>query len=259
MHANHPPALLRIRIGSQKAESPAHLTQLLDAIAASYPRLDQLHISCLTSAAPTDPKEVVDIHTIRPILKCVMLRSLELAHYYPFHLLYIDVEEIATSLPHIEALILNCSPASKASRDKLSFPALVSLAANCPKIKHLGLYLGLLKEDIPASDQNPQVRFNNLHTLCTGYSSVSNPRSVTFFLSFLCPWLTDFIQGDSWMGEGRTAKDGAKEWDEIESLLPFLASVRAHERASVLRNLPQPSTSQQAKPKCITSDDLRRY
>ncbi|KAF7421186.1 hypothetical protein PC9H_011706 [Pleurotus ostreatus] len=236
-HPNHPPALVRIRIESPRAESPAHMTQLLDAIAASYPRLRQLHISCLTSSAPPDINETVDIRTIRPILKCAMLRSLELAHYHPFRLLYVDVEEIAISLPHIETLVLNCSPASKSLQNTLSFPALISLAANCPKLEHLGLYLGLRDEDIPASDQNPQVKFNNLRTLCTGFSSVSNPRSVAFFLSFLCPWLADFVRGDSWMGEGRTGKDGMKEWDEIESLLPFLSSVRAHERASVHRKL----------------------
>ncbi|KAG9217651.1 hypothetical protein CCMSSC00406_0003660 [Pleurotus cornucopiae] len=236
-HPNHPPALFRIRIESPRAESPAHMTQLLDAIAVNYPRLRQLHISCLTSSAPPDINETVDIRTIRPILKCSMLRSLELAHYYPFRLLYVDVEEIAISLPHIEILVLNCSPASKSLQDTLSFPALISLAANCPKLERLGLYLGLRDEDIPASDQNTPVKFNNLRTLCSGYSSVSNPRSVAFFLSFLCPWLTDFVRGDSWMGEGHTGKDGVKEWDEIESLLPFLASVRAHERASVHRKL----------------------
>ncbi|KAF4590420.1 hypothetical protein EYR38_009720 [Pleurotus pulmonarius] len=217
-HPKHPPALVRIRIKSPRAESPAHMTQLLDAIAASYPRLGQLHISCLTSSPPPDINETVDIRTIRPILRCTMLRALELAHYYPFRLLYVDVEEIAISLPHIETLVLN--------------------SANCPKLERLGLYLGLREEDIPASDQNPQVKFNNLRTLCTGFSSVSNPRSVAFFLSFLCPWLADFVRGDSWMGEEHNAKkDGSKEWDEIESLLPFLASVRAHERASVHRNL----------------------
>ncbi|KAF4568479.1 hypothetical protein EYR40_010113 [Pleurotus pulmonarius] len=139
---------------------------------------------------------------------------------------------------HPDLLVLNCSPASKSLQDTLSFSALISLAANCPKLERLGLYLGLREEDIPASDQNPQVKFNNLRTLCTGFSSVSNPRSVAFFLSFLCPWLADFVRGDSWMGEEHNVKkDGSKEWDEIEGLLPFLASVRAHERASVHRNL----------------------
>ncbi|KAJ8522210.1 hypothetical protein ONZ45_g1144 [Pleurotus djamor] len=226
-HPQLPTFLTRIHIESLSSESPADFSDLLTAIADRNPSVVSVRIISSLVERPSR-MEFVDMRHMRPILRCSKLRSLELAHFYPFMLFPPDLEEIASAFPHIETLVVNCSPSntSETTPSPVPISSIIPFASCCPKLRKLGLYFDGSSSLIPRNQ--PEHVFPRLITLFVGSSTVSNPRRLAFFLSHICPYVTEILTGKQWI-DGLCAAP-SKEWEELVTLLPLLSEVRTEER-----------------------------
>ncbi|KAJ8522217.1 hypothetical protein ONZ45_g1143 [Pleurotus djamor] len=233
LHPNFPTYLTHVQIESPSVESPAHFSDLLGAISGRNGSMTSVRVVCLSMAGSTRPEQgdFINMRHIRPVLKCTKIRSLELAHYYPLDLIPADLEEIASAFPHLETLVLNCSPADITPPGVTPLPISSILAlTRCPELQRLGLYFSTSSELIPRNA--PNTFFSHFKSLLVGKSTVTNPRALAFFLSHLCPRLTNVVTGTDWMQDDREPPAIlSPEWEEFAKWLPLLSEIRAEERA----------------------------
>ncbi|KAG6879095.1 hypothetical protein C0992_005240 [Termitomyces sp. T32_za158] len=237
-----PSNLTIMYLDSPATETPITLSAFLSTISEACPLLKSLTVA---SASHNDPEltsplkkeDCVTIKTLRPVLKCPNLISFEIDHHYPLHLELSDMEEIATSWPGVETLLLNNQPAYL-DNSNLTLRALLPFALHCPKLQMLGLFMNATTTDFPAADcasayQLPT--FRSLRCLSVGVSLIQEEGAVALFLSQICPLHCGIEMGVTW--ESSVSQEVVdkleprlKKWEKVEELLPLLTKLRFEER-----------------------------
>ena len=183
------------------------------------------------------------IQTFRPLFSCKRLRVFEFRWDYQMNLSQHDIEEMASSWPSIEVLLLNCQPIPETTRPLLTLRALTPFARFCPNLRELGLYLDadpthLTKLSLPL---NP---FKSLEVLSVGASSIYIVEPVALFLSNLCPLNCQIISGVRWPDAYGIALDRAGiyderrvnltefwvRWNDLSKVLPLAIKARMEEK-----------------------------
>ncbi|KAG5636815.1 hypothetical protein H0H81_006762 [Sphagnurus paluster] len=165
--------------------------------------------------------------TLRPLLKCCKLVYLELVHHCPLSLHHADIEELASSWPGAETLLLNCEPAYL-TYTQLTLKALEPYARYCPKLHTLGLYIDAtipsFSDDAPPPDG----------------SIITDEGPVALYLSQLFPLECQIEAGEMWDDTHPIAESNAQTiearcelWQRVGKLLPLMMSVRTQERRRV--------------------------
>ncbi|KNZ81377.1 hypothetical protein J132_00962 [Termitomyces sp. J132] len=237
-----PSNLTIIYLDSPTTETPTTLSALLNAIPEACPLLKSLTLTSalfndmeLTSAP--EKEDCVNIDTLRPLLKCPKLTSFEIEHHYPLHLELSDIEEIATSWPGVETLVLNPQP-TYLEDSNLTLRALLPFARHCSKLQRLGLFMDATTIDFPAAESTSVYQlptFRSLHCLTVGVSLIQEDGAVALFLSQICPLHCEIEKGVTW--ENPVSQELAdklelrlKKWEKVEELLPLLTKLRIEER-----------------------------
>ncbi|KAG6865690.1 hypothetical protein C0991_000304 [Blastosporella zonata] len=239
-----PSNLTMMHIDSPAIEPPSSLLKLIQLIPVACPLLKSLTLMSFIDvqvqpAAPAK-EDCITIHTLRPLLKCPNLTSFELEHHNPVHLELTDIEEIATSWPGVESLVLNTQPAY-IEQTGLTLSALLPFARHCPKLQLLGLFINATTTDFPAAGAASAYQlpyFRALHTLSMGASLIQEPGPVALFLSQICPLHCTMENGVNWGVTSGTAleetvdivQERCEKWDKVEELLPLLTKLRFEER-----------------------------
>lgn len=237
-----PANLTMMYLDSPVTETPITLSALLNTIPEACPLLKSLTVASASHSeleftnAP-EKGDCVNINTLRPLLKCPNLTSFEIDHHYPLQLELSDVEEIATSWPGVETLVLDIQPAYL-DNSNLTLRALLPFARHCPKLQRLGLFMNATTNDFPAADSTSAHQlptFRSLRCLSVGVSLIQEESAVALLLSQICPLHCKIEMGVTW--ENSVSQEVVdkldprlKKWERVEELLPLLTKLRMEER-----------------------------
>ncbi|KAG6832769.1 hypothetical protein H0H87_000422 [Tephrocybe sp. NHM501043] len=238
-----PSNLTMLHVDSPTLESPPSLSKFFQIIPVACPLLKSLTLVSFldpgVKLTSPEKEDCVTLDTLRPLLKCPNLVSLEFEHHYPLHLELEDLEEIATSWPGVESLVLNTQPAYMDYTD-LTLHALLPFARHCPKLRMLGLFLNATTTDIPTADPASAYQlpyFRALRTLSMGVSLIQEEGAVALFLSQICPLYCTIEKGVNWdtsvpflQETVETIQIRCEKWGKVEELLPLLTKLRIEER-----------------------------
>ncbi|KAG6867656.1 hypothetical protein C0993_012675 [Termitomyces sp. T159_Od127] len=237
-----PPNLTIMYLDSPVTETPITLSAFLNTIPEACPLLKSLTVasashSDLDFTSAPEKEDCITIDTLRPLLKCPNLTSFEIDHHYPLRLESSDIEEIATSWPGAETLVLNIQPAYL-DNSNLTLRALLPFARHCPKLQMLGLFMNATTTDLPTADHASAYQlpaFRSLRCLSVGVSLIQEEGAVALFLSQICPPHCGIEMGVTW--ENAVSQDVVdkleprlKKWEKVEELLPLLTKLRIEER-----------------------------
>lgn len=224
---------------------PTTVREYLGAVGENCKLLTKLYLDLFIPSAtgrlspPQAYAEPLSWADIRPVLSCKQLRTFELTWTSPIVITQGDVEELASSWPSLQVLVLNClpNPIVRLAPPTLTLRALIPLAAHCPGLEVLGLDIDTNTAGLAhnASVPPPQP-FQKLATLCFGLSPIVDTGAVALFLSQLCPLGCE-------IGPGPQTPDGfdialpiwtcelMESWAEVGRVLPLLVRTRMQERA----------------------------
>ncbi|KAG6902354.1 hypothetical protein C0995_001151 [Termitomyces sp. Mi166 len=236
-----PSNLTIMYLDSPAMETPSTLSAFLNTIPEACPLVKSLTVVSAPSDGPefTPPgkEDCVTIDVLRPLFKCPNLTSFEIEHHYPLHLELSDIEEIATSWPGVERLMLNNQP-RYLENSNLTLRALLPFARHCPKLRMLGLFMNATTTDFPAPDSSSVYQlptFRSLYRLSVGVSLIQEEGAVALFLSQMCPLYCEIEMGVTW--EDSVSQEvldkllpRSKRWEKVEELLPLLTKLRIEER-----------------------------
>ncbi|RPD53877.1 hypothetical protein L226DRAFT_495192 [Lentinus tigrinus ALCF2SS1-7] len=263
MNARFFPSTLRLLyVHVIEMVSPQLVRDFFLAVAEKCPHLTGLVFDYSGDPAPyvfrraIPEDELLTWNTIRPVLKCSKLTSFQLNWASPLALSQADIEELASSWPHLEVLFLNPGPMPTAEPYPLTLHALIPFAKHCPNIRELGMYINT--SDAPATplpDPAELARllgltatpFPRLRHIYFGISSIADSESVALFLSQLCPLGCQVVSGVSWHDTrtivAATPEDlqavkiltpaiaaWYHEWVEVNHVLPLLIRLRMEEK-----------------------------
>ncbi|KAJ8514221.1 hypothetical protein ONZ45_g8223 [Pleurotus djamor] len=164
---------------------------LIEAIGSSCARLTVLRLHAqgqeYLDSANYPEAPLLNFQDLEPLLSCKYLSELHLSHYQPFLLYDSDIVALLKSLTSISYLHLNPSPLFNSQASSLSISCLSSIAATCPSISSLGLYINTFANNVPRAD--PMATFKSLKTLDVGRSGLSEDACVplAFYLGHTLP------------------------------------------------------------------------
>ncbi|KAI0750487.1 hypothetical protein C8Q74DRAFT_1361745 [Fomes fomentarius] len=236
---------------------PPQVHAFLTALAENCPQLAELAINYSGEPhglvfRPNPPADMLlTWDTLRPALKCAKLTLFEIHWDTPLAISQADLEDIASSWPELEVLILDCQPLPSTLPSALTLDALVPFARHCPRLRELGLYLSASappRVGATTTTTHP-VPFKSLQRLEVGVSSIVDPGPAALFLSELCPADCRLVSGVNWPHDksliaaeseddldalrGVLAELGEfyRRWEEVRQVLPLLIRLRMEERA----------------------------
>ena len=273
--AEYAPAnLTMLYIDSEEIESPADVKALINAVADHCPHLKLLALVSQRNARTQSPRPsedmCIDYDTLKPLLRCANLTSLEIVHQFPLSLKQEDLERLAVAWRALEKLTLNNEPVHM-TQSNLTLHALLPFAEHCRQLTHLGLFIDA-SHDIPSfpfpvhtslsfSTSKPitgYTPFHSLRRLSMGVSIIkphpAPTAPVALFLSQLLPLHCKLDCGITWNEDPATEVDldaleggvdvvgvGIAEmigerceaWAEVAGALPMLTQLRMEERGRV--------------------------
>ncbi|KAG6849147.1 hypothetical protein H0H93_010936 [Arthromyces matolae] len=238
-----PPNLTIMYIDSPSIETPSSVLAFLTAIPDACPLLKALTLASyidptVTFTSAPEKGDCITIDTLRPLLKCPNLTAFEIEHPYPIHLEPDDVEEIASSWPGVETLVLN-TQTTYIEQTNLTLRSLLPFARHCPKLRILGLFLNATTADFPAPDPDSAYQlpiFRSLRQLSMGVSLIQEEGAVALFLSQLCPLHCGVEWGVTWDMSTEdleifcSLQPRFQKWEKVAELLPLLTRLRIEER-----------------------------
>ncbi|PPQ76084.1 hypothetical protein CVT26_004591 [Gymnopilus dilepis] len=251
-----PANLTMLYIDSNVVERPSSVRNLLSVIAENCQLLQSLALVSVRDASLSymedndfDPDFMISFDHLKPMLKIQGLTSMELVHQYPLSLDRSNIEQIASSWPSIETLILNNEPVYL-EKSNLTLEALIPFARHCPKLSQLGLFIDADNiPDIPVDDHTstsggsvdysslPQ--FTSLRGLSMGISIISEEQfnRASLFLSHLLPLECRLNCGITWdeatdviPAVTKAVQERCEIWIRVADLLPVLIRLRKEER-----------------------------
>ncbi|KIJ94186.1 hypothetical protein K443DRAFT_683973 [Laccaria amethystina LaAM-08-1] len=271
--AEYAPAnLTMLYIDSEEIESPADVQALINAVADHCPHLKLLALvsqrNARTQSPPPSEDRCIDYGTLKPLLRCRNLTSLEIVHQFPLSLKQEDLERLAVAWRALEKLTLNNEPVHM-TQSNLTLHALLPFAEHCRQLTHLGIFIDA-SHDIPTcpfpvhstslslSTSKPTTGytpFRSLHRLSMGVSIIkphpAPTAPVALYLSQLLPLHCKLDCGITWNEDPATEVDpdameggvgvmdvGIAEmiaerceaWGEVAGVLPMLTQLRMEER-----------------------------
>ncbi|KAF8068091.1 hypothetical protein FPV67DRAFT_1669955 [Lyophyllum atratum] len=241
-----PTNLTSLFLESLIIETPTKVLRLITAIAENCQALKTLALVSLVDSSTfatqvPNKDDSITMDTLRPLLTCPNLASLDLIHHRPLHLQQEDMEEIATSWPDLEKLFLNNEPVYM-ERSTLTLQALLPFARHCPKLHTLGLFIDATAADIPPSSDPASayqdIPFKALRRLSMGVSIIGEEGPVALFLSRICPLDCIVVSGITWhmsfdfvMEIMDIVRPRCEKWTMVRDFLPLLTRSRMEERA----------------------------
>lgn len=248
-----PRHLTKLYVNVIAIDNPFVVRQFFTALVAQHPQLQDLYVDFIVGPdapivyPPPPLHSRPGIETIRPLLSSPSLTSFGFRWDYQLNLTQADVEEIASSWPRLESLLLNCQPIPEVSGPILTMNALLPFARHCPRIEQLGLYLNGHMMPRRAPSSLPPVRFTSLRTLSVGASSITSVDSTALFLSQLLPPGCKIESGVRWPDAFGLALDkiGIMDerrvkmtewwvgWNDVAKVLPLATEARMEERARI--------------------------
>ncbi|THH29009.1 hypothetical protein EUX98_g5182 [Antrodiella citrinella] len=236
-------------------DAPLVVRDFFSTIAAECKSLIELHVDfVICPGAPMiyPPPPLVDrptLDTFRPLLSCARLKRFEFRWDYQMNVTQADMEELASSWPALETLLLNCQPIPENTPPLLTLEALIPFAQHCPHLRELGLYLDA--QDIPPALSYPSPRplssFRSLQKLSVGASCIAQVEPVALFLSQLCPLGCQIVSGVRWPDAYGIALDQLGildhrrlqmtewwvRWMEMAKVLPLVTKARLEEKIRI--------------------------
>ncbi|GLB38865.1 hypothetical protein LshimejAT787_0600270 [Lyophyllum shimeji] len=245
-----PANLTSLYLDSSITETPADVLNLITVVAENCQLLKALGLVSSVDAStvatePPDRDDCITIDTLRPLLKCPNLTSFDLVHHYPLHLEQTNIEEIASSWPGLETLVLNNEPAYL-DHASLTLRSLLPFARHCPKLRKLGLFLNATTADLaPSTDRASSYEhppFRALRRLSMGVSNIHDAGAVALFLSEICPLQCTIDCGVTWDDSITVASEiveaiqrRCEKWEKVVEHLPMLTKLRMEERERARR------------------------
>ena len=233
-----PTNLTLLYVDSGVIETAASIQCFLCAVADSCQLLKALAIISFRhhDSEPEDGDEryKITFEHLKPVFKLGNLKNLEISHLYPLALKLEDVESFASSLPSLEALILNNEPVHL-QQSGLTMEALRPFANHCPNLTQLGLF-------VDASHISPNTApfspFKSLQRLSMGVSIIDDDKSVALYLSNILPSACSVESGVTWNDDElptdhsvyREVDERCGKWDKVGRLLPVLIKLRMEEK-----------------------------
>ncbi|KAF9441510.1 hypothetical protein P691DRAFT_779783, partial [Macrolepiota fuliginosa MF-IS2] len=238
-----PSNLTMLYVESPNIESPTIIQRLFTAISENCQMLKLLAlISPRRATSDSDPTTIdvdqrINMETLKPLLGCANLTSLEIIHRHPLGLQREDLEVLALRWPSLETLNLNNEPLDLHSSD-LTLDILIPFARHCPHLTHLSIFIDASSNAIPSfSPTSALPTFKNLQRLSMGLSIITESTSVAIFLSQILPlecivdsgiiWDESFQMQDE---TGTIIANRYRLWNDANTLIPILARVRMEER-----------------------------
>lgn len=230
-------------------DDPYILQRFFTVISKRFHHLKELHVDFVISpdapiVYPAPPIAArPTIQTFRPLFACKRLRLFEFRWDYQMNLTQPDIEEMASSWPLIEVLLLNCQPIPEPIRPGLTLRALIPFARHCPRLWQLGLYLDADPAHLSRLS-GPITPFKSLEVLSVGASSITAVEPVALFLSKLCPLSCRIISGVRWPDAYGIALDRIGiyddrrirltefwvRWNDVSKVLPLAIKARMDEK-----------------------------
>ncbi|KAI0773038.1 hypothetical protein BD413DRAFT_690697 [Trametes elegans] len=240
---------------------PYQVQEFLESVAKNCKQLTQLFLDFAGDPSPLifrtslPDEDRIGWNSLRPLTKLPKLTQFELHWETALAVTHADVEELASSMPALEVLVLNPEPLPTPQPPALTLRALIPFAQHCRNMRELSLCVDASATDTLEDAARelhaalPPVRFQKLRELTFGLSRITHPESIALFLSRLCPVGVTVAAGVSWPeGVGALAAENvddqavlldmwnqAKEWysrwEEVNHMLPLLTSIRMEERA----------------------------
>ncbi|KAF9000305.1 hypothetical protein BDQ17DRAFT_1245744 [Cyathus striatus] len=239
-----PTNLTMLYIDSEKTETASAIHEVLTIVSENCQLLTALALVSLRDPSQElddeDDEYRITMDTIKPLLSCPNLTSLEFVHQFPVRISQDDVELLASSWPSLESLVLNNEPVYLDKAD-LTLAALIPFAKHCPKLRDLGLFLDASSTlSIPPPDPSlGYPTFRCLHRLGMGVSIILDPTPVSHFLSqVIGNENCELESGITWETVSETPaevladsiKDRCDRWTKVGEVLPLLVKLRGEER-----------------------------
>jgi hypothetical protein len=133
------------------------------------------------------------------------------------------VQELGQAWPRLKILHILDRTAHEEQTSRVTLQGLAQLAKFCPDLHHLAILLDTRSVERCRTRPGGGIRNFSLRSLNVGNSLITSPHLVASFLSDIFPNIShiiSFIPLDA---------DRNEEWEEVEQLIPLLASVRSQE------------------------------
>ncbi|KAF8523460.1 hypothetical protein BU17DRAFT_63752 [Hysterangium stoloniferum] len=212
-----PARLTSLRIKAIYLIVPSALHNFLQLCATGYPALTSVDLDLFPNEPHPISSSFITLDTLRPLLTRPIIKEFTLVHPEQLCLTDSDLEEIAQRWPNLTKLVLACDPYID-SPPRLTISALVSLAAGCPELTHIALYLDPAAPSIhPLSWSSTLMpRLPNIANIDFGTSPISQgiAKHTAFFLSRLCSASSLYTSSPGQL-ELRLQVDSGHYWDDI--------------------------------------------
>lgn len=218
----------------------------------SYKHLSVIDISEMQVWRDYDDKHIMDMHTLRPLLRFGRLTALKLETLCTYALDDAALVEMALAWPCLETLDLSIRECGWEIPSRVTLPGIVPLLRHCPNLALLGVVVDATV--LPASCAPPSasslhtlagvaprlpgggVRNTSLESLWLADSKITRPTLVASFLSAVAPNLEQIVSWNTPLLSGREGKDKyMKRWKEVERLVRQFAHVRRQEQVWAAR------------------------
>ncbi|KAH7926842.1 hypothetical protein BV22DRAFT_1045789 [Leucogyrophana mollusca] len=167
------------------------------------------------------------MQTIRPLLSFSLLKELHLDPLNMSHIDDIDIQEIASSLPNIEWLILGTRYFWEET-PKLTLNGVNVLLARCPRLRTLGLVIdATVLDPVTQEKLGGGVPNITITTLYVGCSKIHDPTKVAVILSGILPSLRRIVV-ELYPNRHREARQA--KWKEVAEHLQSFAKIRGQGR-----------------------------
>ncbi|KAJ7213705.1 hypothetical protein C8J57DRAFT_1096745 [Mycena rebaudengoi] len=160
---------------------------------------------------------------IRPLFEFPNLRHMQLSSPAGFILDNEFVDDMARAWRQLESLSIECQHAT--IFDSASNPtimALQSLSRHCPHLRDLSLLVNATNIQMDHLSRSPPTIHATLRSWDYLYSPIDSPVEVADFLSSLFPSLSKIFTSMFSVYE--------PQWEEVRTLVPLYARIRANER-----------------------------
>lgn len=201
-------------------EYPPILERYLSVVATQYVQLKALSIDFvlgigapITPFPPPTARPTFD--TFKPLLSCHSLRTFELRWDYQLHICEKNIEDLATSWPFLEVLLLNSDPIPEVSPPVLTPLALLPFAKHCTHLRELSIYID--GNRAPPTLPLTTLPFQVLSKLALGSSPIDQVDPMALFLSCVCPIDCELVAGVRWPDAYGTALDQARVTDLVQA------------------------------------------
>ncbi|KAF7796370.1 hypothetical protein EIP86_007547 [Pleurotus ostreatoroseus] len=243
-----PSRLSSIHLQVLAIDNPPVLERYFYTVVAQYGQLTALYIDFVLAPGavitPLPPPLAArpNFETIKPLLACRNLRTFELRWDYQLHILEKNMEDLATSWPLLEVLLLNSDAIPEIDPPALSPLALLPFAEHCLHLRELSINIDGNKA--PPTVPLATLPFQVLSKLALGSSPIDQVDPMAIFLSCICPMDCQLVAGVRWPDAYGIALDQARvtgsaredmsiwwnKWTLVGKALPLAIKARQDER-----------------------------